>query len=265
MSMEQVLRIEGWSSRSTKRIGFYRCPKCGDSRSDFLLEKSDGTVECYACDMSSPRSSFAVVKKRRLVGQCARCGAEVPFVPSADGIVGPLCPELECSNYVAVHFGSSFIQPSLALDLAWNTGLPGRAECIRGSLFSLVCKTKKDLQVLALLQVLAKQDDKRFKFGDPNEYRAALCFDWSRRKYLGFLVWTENDWAVLRQIFVVSDERRKGHAATLVSFWVERYANKLGDKFGIEEPNEKALALHVKLGHVKLEGADAVGLKCSFV
>jgi hypothetical protein len=42
------------------------------------------------------------------------------------------------------------------------------------------------------------------------------------------VIWTENKTAVLRQLFVVKDERRK--------------------RFGIEGPNKAALKLHVKLG-----------------
>lgn len=118
---------------------------------------------------------------------------------------------------------------------------------------------------MTVLQVLAKQDDDGFKFGDPNEFRSALCFDSKGRKYIGFLIWTEDKTAVLRQLFVMKDEQRKGHASRMVKFWVERVTNKLGDRFGIEEPNASAMKLHAKLGHLKLRGSTAIGLKCGFV
>jgi hypothetical protein len=79
---------------------------------------------------------------------------------------------------------------------------------------------------------------------------------------LGFLVWTEDEYAVLRQIFVVEDERRKGYAERLVTFWIKKYADRFHEKFGIEAPNEKAMNLHVKLGHVRIEGDLFVGIKC---
>src|SRR5207245_1295569 len=89
---------------------------------------------------------------------------------------------------------------------------------------------------------------------------------------LGFLVWTERVWtegvckddehAVLRQMFVVEDERRKGFAQQMVTHWVGQHADKLNPKFGIEAPNDKAIALHLKLGHIKAEGDSYVGVKC---
>jgi len=50
----------------------------------------------------------------------------------------------------------------------------------------------------------------------------------------------------------------------MVRFWVERYAKPMGDKFGIEGPNEAALKLHAKLGHIKIGSRQAIGVKCYF-
>lgn len=51
----------------------------------------------------------------------------------------------------------------------------------------------------------------------------------------------------------------------LVTFWVDRYADKLRTSFGIEAPNEMALNLHIKLGHAPEDGDSEKGLKCFFV
>jgi GNAT superfamily N-acetyltransferase len=261
--MVQVLRIEGWRSRRIARVTFYRCPECGDCQ-DVLFAGRNGTVKCLACNKSSLRNAFTVGTKRRVIAQCAHGGDEVPFVPSTAGIVGPLCPNLECSNYVAVAYGNTYVEPRLVLDPRWNRGLRDRAERVAGGLLLVRCKSKRDYIVLKVLQVLAKQDDARFKFANPSEHRSAVCFDAKRRKYLGFLIWTEDKTAVLRQLFVVKRERRKGHASKMVTFWIERFAKSLGGQFGIEGPNEAALGLHVKLGHVRIEGSNAVGVKCHF-
>jgi len=117
---------------------------------------------------------------------------------------------LECSNYVAVAYANTFVEPKVVLDPRWNSGLRGRAERFGAGLLVVRCRSKRDYLVLRVLQVLAKQDDPRFKFADPDEHWAALCLDAKRRKYLGFLVWTEDETAVLRQIFVVKSGRRKG-------------------------------------------------------
>jgi hypothetical protein len=263
--VHQVLRVEGWTSRRIGSIDFYRCPACGDCQ-DLLFENSDGTVQCFACNKSSPRVSFELVKKRTPIGQCRHCGEEVPFTPSTTGIVGPLCPNFGCSNYVAVMHGKRFIQPNQVLDVRWNLGLLRRAKRVGPSLLLALCGSEKDYLVLRVLQVLAKQDDVRFKFANPEEHRAALFLDKARKRYLGFIIWTEGKGgAVLRQLFTVKEARRKGHAANVVEFWVENHANRFKGKFGIEEPNPSALRLHAKLGHLTIEGPDAIGLKCYFV
>jgi hypothetical protein len=262
--MHQVLRVEGWTSRRIGSVDFYRCPVCGDCQ-DLLFEKSDGTVQCFACNKSSPRASFALVKKRTPLGQCCHCGDEVPFTPSTAGILGPLCPHFGCSNYVAVMHGKRFIQPSQVLDVRWNPGLLRRVKRVGPDLLLALCGSGKDYLVLQVLQVLAKQDDERFKFANPEEHCAALFLDKDRRRYLGFIIWTEDKSAVLRQLFTVKEERRKGHAANVVEFWVKNHASIFKGKFGIEEPNFSALRLHAKLGHLSLEGPDAIGLKCYFV
>ena len=79
---------------------------------------------------------------------------------------------------------------------------------------------------------------------------------------MGFLVWTEADYAVLRQIFIVEDERRKSFAQQMVTFWVGHHADRLNERFGIEAPNEKALSLHLKLGQIKAQGDSYVGVRC---
>ena len=263
--MIQVLRVEGSKSRHTAKFPFFCCPECGDSQ-DLLFPDPNGIVECPACHSCRPRSEYKIVRKKISVARCANCGKDVPFVlPSTTGTVGPQCLDFKCSNYLAVVYGNRFLDPKTVLDPAWNRGLTGRAQLISPGLHFARCRAKQDHVALTVLQVLAKQDDDRFKFGDPNEFRSALCFDSKRRRYIGFLIWTEDKTAVLRQLFVMKDERRKGHASRMVKFWVEHFANKLGDRFGIEEPNASAMKLHAKLGHLKLRGSTAIGLKCSFV
>ena len=244
----QMLRVEGSKSRHVARIRFFRCPGCGDCQ-DLLFPNANGMVQCFACNELRPQSEFEVVQKRRIVARCAHCGDDVPFAPSTSGLIGPLCSNFECSNYLAVAYGNTFLEPRLVLSPTWNLGLGDRAQSMSGDFLLARCLSKRDHTVLKVLQVLAMQDDHRFKFGDPEEYCSALCIDTKRQKYIGFLIWTENKTAILRQLFVVKDERRKGRASTMVRFWVERYAKPMGDKFGIEGPNEAALKLRQARPH----------------
>jgi hypothetical protein len=259
----QVLRVDGSKSRRIGGIRFFRCPACCDCY-DLLSPDDEGMVRCFACNAIRPQAEFEIIRKRRIVAKCAHCGDEVPFIPSTTGLIGPLCSKLECSNYLAVAYANTFLEPKLVLDPVWNHGLRARAQSISGSLCMAGCRSKRDHTVLRVLQVLAMQDDHRFKFGDLEELCSALCFDAKRKKYVGFLIWSENKTAILRQLFVVKSERRKGQASKMVTFWVQHYAKPMGDKFGIEGPNEAAMKLHAKLGHIRIEGSQAIGIKCFF-
>jgi GNAT superfamily N-acetyltransferase len=178
--------------------------------------------------------------------------------------IGWMCAE--CGNYVAVYYKGHAIQPGEALNTEWNAALYKRADPVGKDTMLLRCGTRKDFLIVRLIQVAAKNEDSRLLSVRQGEQGAGLYFDKRRKKYLGFVVWSaDSDHAVLRQIYIVPDERRKGLASELVSFWVEHYADKVSNKFGIEDPNGKAQQLHIKLGHATLEGDSVRGVKCFFV
>jgi len=52
----------------------------------------------------------------------------------------------------------------------------------------------RDFLVLKVLQAIATEENERFLFGRPKEHEAGLLLGCRRRKYLGFLVWTERTW-----------------------------------------------------------------------
>jgi GNAT superfamily N-acetyltransferase len=258
----QVIKISGWKARKLRSISFYQCPGCGNCQ-DMLCGGGDGLYLCFRCQKKFHGQEFKEVRRKRTVVECAGCGREVQLTPSTFGIAGLGFICSDCSNYVAVLYGNHFANPSLVLDVGWNPAVCARGEYLspKGLLFVL-CRTMKDFLVLNVLQAIVKEEDSRFLFARPKEHEAGLLLDSKKRQYVGFLVWTENKFAVLRQIFIVEDERRQGHAKKLLKFWVERYADRLHERFGIESPNEKALNLHLKLGHVKLEGDSYTGIKC---
>jgi len=87
------------------------------------------------------------------------------------------------------------------------------------------------------MQLMAKKEDTGFLYIREKEQRAGLVFDVKKGNYVGFLVWTENKHAILRQIFIIKDERKK--VTSLLEFWIRNFADKINDKFGVESPNEK--------------------------
>jgi hypothetical protein len=116
-----------------------------------------------------------------------------------------------------------------------------------------------------MLQALAKQTNGEFRFAN-DENNALIAFDIAIGAYLGYLLWYEDhDYATLNQLFVVPEERRKGCALSMVTYWVENHANRIANKFVLESPNEDAIALHLKLGHLRREGDQIVGVNCLFI
>lgn len=260
--VNQIIKLSGWRSRKLGGVTFYRCPGCGNCL-DMPFWCADGLIQCFRCQSKFPHEEFKPVRRKRTIVECSDCGRGVPLVPSTFGMAGLGFICSDCSNYVAILYGNQFLQPGLVLDVAWNPAVCDRGECLSfdGPRF-VPCRTTKDFAVLKVLQAVVKEEDSRFLFGDPKAYCAGLLVDSMKGRYLGFLVWTEDKYAVLRQIFIVKDERRKGHAEKLVKFWVGRYADRLHEKFGIESPNEQAISLHVKLGHLRIEGDRYVEIKC---
>jgi GNAT superfamily N-acetyltransferase len=178
--------------------------------------------------------------------------------------VGYICPT--CSHYSAVCYGRSNVDPLVALQPNWNPDLLRRGEQVEENLYLARCRTKKDFLQTRLLQILAKQEDDRLLFARDKEQCTGIYFNRATAKFIGYVIWTEHkDYAALRQLFILPDERRKKHGEKLVTFWVSRYADPIGPKFGVEAPNDKALHLHVKLGHVERIGDTLSGKKCFFL
>src|SRR5207245_7533103 len=99
-----------------------------------------------------------------------------------------------------------------------------------------------------------------------DDHKAGLLLIPRKRKYGGFLVWTDDkEHAVLRQIFVVPRERRRGRGRAALRYWVETYANRISHQFGVESPNGNAQSLLISLGYASAEGGQIIGHKCHFV
>jgi len=116
------------------------------------------------------------------------------------------------------------------------------------------------------LQVLAKHEESGFLFGEQSEHEAGLLLRESdSERYVGYLIWTEeDDAAIVRQIFIKPEERRQGLAAAALQFWVERFGG-VPQRFGVESPNERTLGLLVKLGYARRQNGGVIGDKCFFV
>jgi hypothetical protein len=78
---------------------------------------------------------------------------------------------------------------------------------------------------------------------------------------VGYLLWFEKDeYLILNQLFVMPGQRRQGHAESTVNHWVAAYAKSKGERFALESPNEHAIALHMKLGHIRRKDDNLIGV-----
>lgn len=216
-------------------------------------------VQCPACNYRFPRRELVPVKVKRSLVECRKCGAEVPIIGSTFGScgLGYICPG--CQSYVALEYGRTIVNPLDVMKPSWNPSILSRGRSTGPGLIFAECRTKRDYLVLRTLQVMAKEEESSFLLFREHEAFGALYLRTRNPKYVGFLIWNiQGNPAILRQIFIIPDERRKGLATRLVNFWVSSYADKLSERFGIEAPNAKALALHRKLGHIKTNKCFAV-------
>lgn len=240
---------------------FYRCPKCGHTQ-ESLVGNDEGFL-CFACRRRFPKESFLSARVKRKIARCHQCGKDVPMSDDWAGGLGYIC---ECNNYVALHYGRKAVEPATIFDVKWNSTALKRAKPIASGRCLTRCRTKKDFLVIYAMQILAKQEDSRLLYFTPEESTGELYMDKRAKEYLGFLIWNKhNGLAGLRQLFIMPKFRRRGLATELVNFWVENVADKIGDTFGIEAPNDKASALHAKLGHIDRRGDDYTAAKAFFL
>lgn len=130
------------------------------------------------------------------------------------------------------------------------------------------CIKQKDYLVVKLLQRQAKKEGHPFVCLCEREQRSGLVFFTTSDghiHYMGIVVWTEKESAVLRQVYVSPFFRGSGIGTRMLKFWVEQYADKINSQFGVESPNESSQRVLLKLGYAEIDGEYLVGQKCFFV
>lgn len=177
-----------------------------------------------------------------------------------------------CGNVLAIRFKGRIFHPKTVMGVAWNKEIIDYAKKVDGELCFYECRNKKDILILNLMQLMAKLEGESFlysKFGSSTHN--GLFFDATTQKYLGLITWTEEEYKnapclILRQIFIMENERKKGYGTKLLQFWVENYADNVNkDLFVIESPNEISQRLLIKLGYASKKNGELQGLKCRFV
>jgi hypothetical protein len=263
--MKQELKLEGWKMKEIKDKDFLECPYCkgnnitGSKKKDFVI--------CNKCKMEYPVKELKEVTKQTEFAICKFC--DFPVSLTSDNVeyignFGYLCPR--CFNIVAIKFNENTYQEKDVLNLDWNKSIFKKSIHIQDNLYSVECRTKKDILILKILQAKTKIEDREFLYFKEKEQKACLVFDNEIKKYIGYIVWSEEkNIATLRQIYIVKEERNKKHATKLLKFWVENYADKLNKEFIVESPNNISIKILINLGYAEKEENYFTGKKCSFV
>lgn len=93
------------------------------------------------------------------------------------------------------------------------------------------------------------------------------------QKFVAYLLWSDDRGGqagkrepVLRQLFVRKEFRREGIGTAMVRTWADQFAFPIDvdGLFGVEDPNNDAQRILVKLGYAHIEGQTLVGEKCYF-
>lgn len=253
------VKFEGWKSRRMGDVFHFKCPYCGGCFESYVNNT------CPKCRKIIQRSELKEIFLKKTIVTCSACGAETPLTPErldCIGEYGYMCDG--CQSFIAIRFRNSILKPQTVIDLKWNKGIKDRALPIANNLFLAICTNEKDFLILKILQLMAK-DEESFLYIQPETQKAGLMFNAEQNMYLGFVVWTEEKHAVLRQIFIREDERKRGFGTKLLKFWVETFADKINERFGIENPNALSRKMLISLGCAKVEGQGIKGVKCFFV
>lgn len=134
-------------------------------------------------------------------------------------------------------------------------------------LFVVDTNKKDHIHSVLQLSIIARSEDMSFctlSFGKSNTRFYILT---ENEIPVGYIYW--NDFSekdkerCLRQLFIREDFRRKGYATLLVEKTSELESGD--NKFVVESPNEITNKILVKLGIVKREEGQLIGIKCSFI
>jgi GNAT superfamily N-acetyltransferase len=254
----------GWDRRTTTIEQWYQCPACQLEAQSLVISESGGW-KCYRCGAEHRVEDLGSVDKTVALLTCHECGNEVSATPgNLYSYWGYICPK--CKNTVAITFEGELVQPNTVFSVDWNHEIQMRSKDINEELRIAEVESERDLLIVHVMQSMAREEGEPFLGARLEEHGCCLVFHSLGRMFLGYVLWSDDESeATLRQIYVVPEERRKGFAAGLLTYWVREYADRIGARFAVESPNEKSVALLVKLGFASADATPSSEHKCFFV
>jgi GNAT superfamily N-acetyltransferase len=149
--------------------------------------------------------------------------------------------------------------------------MAGRSKTLTNGWRWGTCQTRKDHLVARTLFLLAREEDGSFIYGSENGHHAMVVLN--DQQFLAYLLWSDDRGEssgkrepVLRQLFVRKEFRREGIGTAMVQTWADQFAFPIDvdGLFGVEDPNNDAQRILVKLGYAHPEGQTLVGDRCYF-
>ena len=253
---EKGFKPDGW-----KDLGVYECPICKVQREG--INCSENNIICYDCDNKFEKiEDFKIVKYKVPYIKC-KCKFKIEITPSNKCKSMYVCFRMGCQKNVAIQYKNCIYNPQTIMKIKWNKSLLKRADKI-DKLYFTICKTEKDFIIADYIQDLAKREDNSFMFMQRDVSKMGLLFD--NKEIIGYIVWsklaTEN-LIRLNQMYIVPHKRKQGMATLLMKYWFEENSKKY-DEIAVESPNTISQKILIKLGYVKVEGDQIIGLKCTF-
>lgn len=248
---------------------FFQCPHCGHLDSSLSGRKIDNEVkfQCFDCLKYAKREEWKEIEKKVWAYRCETCGRYIENVSTNWNLCGAFRKELLCpvclhqrNGLVAIdgHHISEIrtVRPDM-LKRSWQ---------ITDDIYALNVKTKWDQMALRYMNAMAMREEQSFRVMPRRTLKSYILL--SKEGFIGYLAWTEGKLPTMRQLFVVKEERRKGHATQLVQHFVREQCPKPNDEgilFNIESPNDASIQLFAKLGYIEIKENHFLGLKVRFV
>ena len=118
-----------------------------------------------------------------------------------------------------------------------------------------------------MMQAKAKDEGTGFSVSFKEDFqKACLLYDHKSFEYLGFVVFKIDTEAVLQQIYIVKEHRKKGYGSKLLDYWAKNYALKINKIFYVEKPTDITRVILKNNGYEAEKSENKViGLKCRFI
>lgn len=255
--------------RKLVRKDFLQCPNCGWKTPDLYGRDVNGRTvyQCSRCHEKFTQEQietlWKTVPKKVYAYRCEGCGEYIPNTSENRNMLGVfnelLCPT--CNE------GKGNI---LSLKLvAINGHHASKLRTMTAESYITPVKTRKHQIILRYLNILAKIEQTSWRKVPQRGIQAYIT---TLEGPIGYLAYTKDEGyhglPVIRQLFVVKEERRKGHATRLVKHFLTNQCEKPDKKgcfFLIESPNDASLRLFQKLGYVRIEDKEIRFINCYWI